>query len=279
MPINLDLLGKKTSPEPFTYTRDQIILYALGIGAGVEKELDFVYEKNLKVFPTFSVIPLTSSGVQMIIQLNVNPTAVLHGEHEIVLHNKIPPEGTLYLSTCLESIYDKGDKGAHATLTTTATNESEELIYKSKMLLVDRSAGHFGGERGPKKAPINPPEGKIPDFQLAYETSPDACALYRLSGDKTLLHIDPDVAKKSGFGRPFLMGLCTYGHAGRAILHSVCDSDPARLKSFSVRFVNVVYPGDTLITSGWQVDEGQYIIVTTNQDGKLVLGNAIATIA
>jgi len=148
MPINLDLLGKKTSPEPFTYTRDQIILYALGIGAGVEKELDFVYEKNLKVFPTFSVIPLTSSGVQMIIQLNVNPTAVLHGEHEIVLHNKIPPEGTLYLSTCLESIYDKGDKGAHATLTTTATNESEELIYKSKMLLVDRSAGHFGGERG-----------------------------------------------------------------------------------------------------------------------------------
>jgi len=74
------------------------------------------------------------------------------------------------------------------------------------------------------------------------------------------------------------MGLGTMGYAGRAVLHSVCDSDPARLKSFSVRMVSIVYPGDTLITSGWKVEEGKYTILTTNQDGKVVLSNAIAEV-
>ena len=58
MALNLDLIGKKIGPVPFTYGPDTAILYALGIGAGVE-ELDFVYEKNLKVFPSFAVVPLS----------------------------------------------------------------------------------------------------------------------------------------------------------------------------------------------------------------------------
>jgi len=273
------MVGKKTDTEAITYDRDRVILYALGIGAGVEKELDFAYEKNLKVFPTFATIPIPQGYVPLFIQLNVNPFTILHGEHKIVLHKEIPPEGTIYVSASIDSIYDKGDRGAHINIRFVATEENGELIYESKMLLVDRSAGNFGGERGPKKESISPPEGKKPDFRVAYNTSPDLCALYRLSGDKTLFHIDPEVAKQSGFGRPFLMGLCTYGHAGRAILHSVCDSNPARLRSFSTRFVNVVYPGDTLITSGWKVEEGKYIIITTNQDEKLVLSNAFATVS
>ena len=40
MGLNLDLIGKKSEPTAFTYTPDQVILYALGIGANVEQELD-----------------------------------------------------------------------------------------------------------------------------------------------------------------------------------------------------------------------------------------------
>jgi acyl dehydratase len=101
-------------------------------------------------------------------------------------------------------------------------------------------------------------------------------ALYRLSGDKNPLHIDPAFARKGGFDRPILHGLCSFGYAGRAILGSVCQGDPARFKSFSVRFMNVVYPGDTLITEGWKLGSGRYIIHTANQDGKIVLGNGLA---
>ena len=45
MAIDLDVIGTKTDPVPFTYDEDVVILYALGIGAGTD-ELDFVYEKT-----------------------------------------------------------------------------------------------------------------------------------------------------------------------------------------------------------------------------------------
>jgi hypothetical protein len=32
----------------------------------------------------------------------------------------------------------------------------------------------------------------------------------------------------------------------------------------------VAYPGDTLITEGWPVASGAYVIQTTNQDGKII---------
>lgn len=278
MTLNLDIVGKKTDPEPYTYDSDRIIQYALSIGASVENELDFVYEKYLKVFPTFAVIPATPRIRTFFRQININMFAVLHGEQTIVLHRKFPPDGTLYLSAGVDAIYDKGDKGAHIILRYEAKNEAGEPVYDSFSLLVDRSAGNFGGAPGPKKSPSHPPEGKDPDFRVAYETSPDQCALYRLNGDKVLFHIDPDAARKSGLERPIFMGLGTMGFAGRAVLHSVCKSDPARLKYFSVRMVGVVYPGDTLITSGWKVKNGTYVITTENRDGKVVLANGIAVV-
>jgi acyl dehydratase len=275
MAINLDIIGKRTEPAPFTYTSDTVILYAMGIGAGVES-LGFVYEKNLKVFPTFAAIPFMPILLESFIpKANINLYALLHGEHRIVLHKPIPPSGTLYTTTVCDAVYDKGDKGAMIHIAFETRDETGVLLFENKPVLVDRSAGNFGGDRGPKPTVFNPPENKAPAFRMAYTTSPDQAALYRLSGDKNPIHIDPAFARKAGLERPILHGLCSFGVAGRAVLKSVCNDDPTRLKSFSARFMNVVYPGDKLITEGWHVDAGTYIIRTTNQDGQTVLGNSV----
>ena len=279
MTLNLDIIGKKSEPVPFVYDRDTVILYALGIGAGAD-EIDFIYEKNLKVFPTFAVIPtmpiLLSSFLE---KTGINLFALLHGEHKIILHRPIPVEGTLSSNVVCDSIYDKGDKGAVVNATIETRDGDGALLFENKAVLVDRSAGNFGGERGPKFQPVDPPAGKAPDFRVETVAAPNQAALYRLSGDKNPLHIDPEFAAMGGFDRPILHGLCSYGFAGRAILHSLCNGDPARLKSFAVRFVNVVYPGDTLITEGWRTEvDGTFIVRTTNQDGRIILGNALAEI-
>ncbi|OGR12546.1 MAG: hypothetical protein A2097_15225 [Desulfobacula sp. GWF2_41_7] len=114
---------------------------------------------------------------------------------------------------------------------------------------------------------------------MEYAIPINQAALYRLSGDKNPLHIDPGFAKKGGFDRPILQGLCSFGYAGRAILHSICGSDPSRLKSFSARFMNVVFAGDTLITEGWKAAGDSYIVRTINQHGRIILGSAIAELA
>lgn len=278
MSLNLDIIGQKLAVEPFTYDRDTAILYALGVGAGVD-ELDFVYEKDLKVLPTFAVVPFIPSFLSVFVpKAGLNLFKVLHGEQTIVLHKPIAPSGTIHTSMVCESIYDKGDSGAVVNVRLESKNEEGALVFENKAVIVDRGAGGFGGDRGPKTEKILPPEGKTPDFHIEQKTSNDQAALYRLSGDKNPLHIDPGFAQKGGFDRPILHGLCSYGYAGRAILHGACDGDPARLKSLSVRFMNVAYPGDTLITKGWQLGPRDYVIQTTNQDGKIILGNALAEI-
>ena len=278
MPINLDIVGRRYEPVPFTYNEDTVILYALGIGAGVE-ELDFVYEKHLKVFPTFPVLMLMPSYEPVVEKSGVDMRSVLHMEQNVVLHAPIPPSGTVYSTTVLSSVYDKGDKGAICNFDSEGRDESGSIIYESRVVLVDRSAGNFGGGRGKKPEKLDQPKGVDPDFHVEYAIPPSQHALYRLSGDKNPLHIDPDFARLVGFDRVILHGLCTYGYAGRAILHSVCGSNPSRFKSFNVGFANIVLPGETLIIEGWKLEEGAYSITAKTEEGRTVLRNGIAKVA
>jgi len=278
MSLNLDIIGKKYEWTPFTYNEDNVILYALGIGAGVD-DLDFVYEKNLKVFPTFGAVTDDLSVMfQMYEDVGINLPTVVHAEDRFTTYRTINTSGTIYRTMVLESVYDKGDKGALFNYVVEARDDSNQVLCEDRIVIMDRGAGNFGGSRGPKPERFGPPEGKAPDFHVEWVTSPDQAALYRLSGDKNPLHIDPAFAKKGGLDRPILQGMCTYGFAVRAIVNSVCERDPARFKSFSARFLSMVYPGDTLTIEGWEAGGSKFIIQVRAQDGRVVLGNAVAEI-
>jgi acyl dehydratase len=102
--------------------------------------------------------------------------------------------------------------------------------------------------------------------------------IYRLCGDRTSLHVDPQAAAVAGFDRPILHGLCTYGICCRAVLAAYCDFDPGRIASHAVRFSSPVFPGDTLAIRLWR--EGNVVSfeaivpernVTVIKNGKTVL--------
>ena len=76
--------------------------------------------------------------------------------------------------------------------------------------------------------------------------------IYGLSGDRNPLHADPEVARFAGFDRPILHGLSTYGVACHAVVRTVCNYQPERLRSFDVRFSAPVYPGETIRTEMWR---------------------------
>ena len=253
--VNLSVIGKKTKPIEFEYTWQDVVLYALGVGATAE-DLSFVYENapgGLKVLPSFCVVPAVRAFPYF--GEDIEWSLMLHGEHTIRLSRPIPPEGKLFQTGVITDIFDKG-KGAVFHVKITGTTEDGNHLYDANWAIFYLHAGGFGGDPGPRAEPITPPEGIEPDFSFSCKVAKNQAALYRLSGDRNPLHIDPEAAKRGGFDRPILHGLCTYGIATRSLVTGPLNGDVGRLKEFKARFSSTVYPGDTITTEGWKTDGG-----------------------
>ena len=273
--VNLSVIGKKTEPVVFEYTWRDVVLYALGVGATAE-ELSLVYEHapgGLKVLPSFCVVPAMRAFPKC--GDDIEWSLMLHGEQTIRLYHSIPPQGKLIQTGVITDIFDKG-KGAVFQAKISGEAEDGTHIYDANWAIFYLGAGGFGGDPGPKAEPIIPPEGVQPDFSFSCIVAENQAALYRLSGDLNPLHLDPAAAKRGGFDRPILHGLCTYGIATKSLVNGPLNGDVNRLKEFKARFSSTVYPGDTLTTEGWKTDGG--FIIQAKTENSVVLSNAMAVI-
>lgn len=271
--LDLSVIGKKTEERVFKYNWKDIILYNLGIGAQPD-ELPFVYENylsGLKVFPSYSCI-VAGVGLQLKTLGEIKLSHFVHGEQLIHIHKPFTPSGEIICQGEVVNIFDKG-KAAVIHMKVSGHSSGGDPIFDTYWVFFYLGAGGFGGDPGPKSEPLKPPEGKKPDFSVSYKTSINQAALYRLNGDFNPLHIDPEIAARSGkFKAPILHGLCTYGFITRAIVYNLCDGEVSRFKEFKARFTHEVYPGETLTIEGWK-DNGRYIIQAKTKKA-VVLGNA-----
>ncbi len=138
MPIDPDkALGAKISDGPGSWSRDDVILYHLGVGAGVPptdpNELEYTYEKNLKVLPSFGVIPVFGAlgGLGDVPGLSFNFAMLLHGEQDIELHQPIPHEAKVSSTGRVAEIWDKG-KAALVVLQVDSSDESGQPLFTNR---------------------------------------------------------------------------------------------------------------------------------------------------
>jgi acyl dehydratase len=275
MPIDPSIVGRKLDPSTAEWGEKDVMLYALGVG---ETSLPFAYERDLKVLPTFAVVPAFPAMFTLGSAMQVNPMMVLHGEQRIELTGSIPTRAKVVSQPTVVALYDKG-KGAVVVVDVESRDEKGKLLFKNTFTTFARGEGGFGGDRGPSGAKNVPPE-RAPDATVEMPTVESQALLYRLSGDMNPLHADPDMAALGGYPKPILHGLCTFGHVGRAVLHRFCGSDPAKLRDLEVRFSGVVYPGETIVTEMWQEGPTRVVVqAKTRERGEVVLSNAAATIA
>ncbi|MDH3212360.1 MAG: MaoC/PaaZ C-terminal domain-containing protein [Myxococcales bacterium] len=272
-------LGAKMGEGKSSWTRDQVILYHLGVGAGNPPtdpgELEYTYEKNLKVLPSFGVIPVFGSmgGLGSTPGLEFNFAMLLHGEQDIEIHQPIPPEATVTSGGEIVGIYDKG-KAALVVLEMKTRDGADKPLFTNRFSLFLRGEGGFGGESGPKAGNI-PPE-RDPDGVIERPTLPQQALIYRLSGDKNPLHADPEFAKMAGFDTPIIHGLCSYGVACKAIVDEVLGGDVTKVARYQARFSGVGFPGETYVTSYWK--EGDRILIqakSKERDAPIITNSAI----
>jgi acyl dehydratase len=274
-------LGAEMKPVSYEWDPDRIILYHLGIGAGVPQtdpnELAYTYEKNLKVLPSFGVVPAFGSliGLAAVPGLQFNFAMLLHGEQDIELRTAIPTQAKATTHSRVAEIYDKGKAGLVIVESDTKA-ESGDSLFVNRFSIFLRGEGGFGGESGPKAG--NQPPERAPDAVVESPTLPQQALLYRLLGDKNPLHADPEFSKLGGFETPILHGLCSYGIVCKAVVDNVLGGDPTKLKRYQARFAGVVFPGETIVTSIWKEGERLLLQANTKERSSPVISNSAITL-
>lgn len=274
MALNLDAVGKKLGPVSKDYTWKDVALYALGVGAGFD-DLDYCYEKNLKVIPTFSIASIFDFLSHYATSANINLAGILHGEQDLIFHAPIPVDGTLVTEGKIAHIYDKGEKkGALIVGESETRHANGQKLFTSILTIFSRFDGGFGGDNAPPETFVYP--DRAPDFEITETPSPDQPILYRLSGDLFPLHVDTEFAKMAGFEKPIMHGLCTYGYSCRALMKSLTPGAPEKVRRLKCRFSKTLVPGDPITIQIWKTAEGSALWKTINaKTGEEVITNGI----
>lgn len=282
---NLKSADKDAVEDTFEFGNRELILYALGTGATTKNTLDmrYLYENDadFSALPSFFIQP----GLNLTMSTNLVSSAlpnssadltnILHGEQYLEVLDDLPTSGKLITKGKVIDVMDKGS-GALVVFGCDSYDTNGRQLTKSQISVFVVGAGNFGGKKQPIAAvvPLAVTPSRAPDASIEYKTNEDQAALYRLSGDRNPLHIDPDFARMSGFKTPILHGLCSLGFSVRAVLSKYANNNSALFKAIKVRFSGPVLPGQTLKVDMWKQGTRIHFRTIVSETGKEVISGA-----
>ncbi len=273
MALSDSVVGTALPPSTFRWGDTDVILYALGVGARPPSELRLLNEAcGPDVLPTFALVANWWAVKDLRSVLDLGTYPIVHSAQSLELQRPIGAAGELSVQAEVSAVWDKGKHAAVELTSRGADSHGTVFVAKSQTMVL--GAGGFGGERGPAAEPD--PDGP-PDAVFDDVVRPEQAALYRLSGDRNQLHIDPQAARKYGFDDVFLHGLCTLGFAARAVIDRIGDGNPRSLTSLSCRFSKQVQLDAPLRTEIWRT-EGS-VRFRTLQGDAVALSCGTATLA
>jgi acyl dehydratase len=287
MPIDpARAVGAPLPARELVWTSSDVLLYHLALGAGADPldpgELRYAYERDLQVLPTFGVVAgdarNTAPPTIDYPGVDIDLAGVLHAGQGITTYGPIPTDGRAIAEGHVTDVFDKGSAAVIRT-ETRVSDASGSLLWTSSSSIFVRGEGGFGGDRGPAQQ-SSVPDGP-PALTITTPTRPEQALLYRLLGDRNPLHCDPETARAAGFEAPILHGMCTYGIVAKSLTHALLDGDVSPFGSFDARFTGVVYPGETLQTSVWTLDDGSFAFTTAilERPGSIVLSDGSLVLA
>lgn len=273
MALKLDMVGKTYGPFIKEYNFRDLIIFGLGSGAASDgkTDLEYVYEKDLKVLPTFAAMPIVDSEVTKTIDFGFNWGGSLHWGFDVRIHQPLTKlEGKLITYVKLEGLYDRGEgKGCLAQHIGETYDENGTKLFTNESW----DCALFDGGWGGPKAPVDYVEipDREPDYEVTEQIPYNQAIIYRLNGDYHPQHIDWEYAQKYGYERPNLHAVSTASFACRHIIRTFIPGEPERVTRFKTRITHYIYPGTTIKTQMWKMGDNKVhfkVVDANNPDMK-----------
>lgn len=207
------------------------------------------YESGKYAPPVFGVVPTWSQLLAASADI-VPPEAlmfIVHGEQDMHFHQPLVPGVALTTTSEAYSIR-VGGSGTRFVAKVDSVDATGAAVLTQYVTIFIRGMSD-GESGGPDKPGHDFPEDarskKAGDFDIHVDD--DQTFRYReASGDEMPIHLDDAFAKSVGLPGIIAHGLCTMAMCSQAIIKTVADGDPGRLKRLAVRFASNVFPGNDI---------------------------------
>lgn len=269
MALKLDMVGKTYGPFVRDYNFKDLILFALGCGAGYDgiTDLEYVYEKDQKILPMFASMLIVDSEVTKTIDWGFDWGGSLHWGFDLKFHQPLTKmKGRMSTKVRLNGLYDRGEgRGTLAQHIGDTYDEEGNHICTNESWDCAVFDGGWGGPKAP--ADIVEMPDRAPDFEVTETVPLNQALIYRLSGDYHPQHIDWEYAKNEAHQpKPILHAISTASVACRHIIKTMFPGQPERLTRFKTRITKPFLPGATLKTQIWRWDDNSVRFRVINAD-------------
>jgi acyl dehydratase len=239
-----DKLGFRSEPTTIEIDADRAKAYA-----AATNDDNPAYESGKYAPPVFGVVPTWSHMLAVSAAL-IPPEAmmfIVHGEQDMHFHQPLVPGASLTTSAEAHAIR-VGSSGTRLVVKVDSADDKGSPVLTQYVTIFIRGMND-GESGGPDK-----PEHEFPESArgssagtFTIHVDDDQTFRYRdASGDEMPIHLDDAFAKSVGLPGIIAHGLCTMAMCSQAVVKTVADGDPARLKRLAVRFASNVLPGNDI---------------------------------
>src|SRR5581483_7099933 len=208
------------------------------------------YESGKYAPPVFGVVPTWSQLLVAAADV-IPPEAmmmIVHGEQDMHFHQPLVP-GTRLTTTAESYAIRVSGSGTRFVVKVDSTDDAGQPVLTQYVTIFIRGMSD-GESAGPDKPGHDFPEAARahPVASFTIHVDEDQTFRYRdASGDEMPIHLDDAFAKSVGLPGIIAHGLCTMAMCSQAVVKTVCDGDPARMKRLAVRFAANVFPGNDIV--------------------------------
>src|SRR5260221_359334 len=279
MALPIEKLGTKYPPTTVEIDPARAKAYA-----AATNDDNPAYESGKYAPPVFGVVPVW--GQLLGASADLIPAEammfIVHGEQDMHFHQPLVPGSALTTAALAHSVR-VAPNGTRFIAQLESTDDAGEPVLTQYVTIFIRGMGD-GESGGPDKPAHDFPDAARanPAGTFTIHVDDDQTFRYReASGDEMPIHLDDAVAKSVGLPGIIAHGLCTMAMCSQAVIKTVADGDPGRLKRLAVRFAANVFPGndiDVALFDAGAVDGRRAYAFEATSAGALVIKNGWAEI-